>query len=293
MKEELVYLDGEILTIEHAKVSVLDHGYLYGDGIFETMRSYGGVIFKLDEHIQRLHRSAEAVFINISLSDDEIREELHNLLSLNNLKYAYLRMSVSRGAGGIGLSPKLCPKPTTLIIARQFRDYPEEYYREGVGIVSINTNAGLPDAVTPVAKTSNYLKNILGKIYAEDLAAFETVFINALGKVTECTVTNIFCVKNGKIVTSDESTGILPGITRATVIEIAGNAGIEVEEKEFGIDELKQSDECFITNTSVEIMPVTNIDGKKVGTGQVGEITGSLTEGFRKYADDYVGRFLK
>ncbi|MHB8844848.1 MAG: branched-chain-amino-acid transaminase [Nitrospirota bacterium] len=277
----LAYLNGHFVPTDEATVSVLDHGYLYGDGVYETMRSYGGKIFLLSRHLARLKQSAEAIALALPLPLEKIGEALQEALTVNKLREAYLRIQISRGPGEIGLDPALCPAPTMVILVKPFKDYPPALYEKGVKVAVVNTRRNHPLSLNPAIKSTNFLNNILAKIESLKAGAYEGIMLNWKGYVAEGTISNIFAVRKQTLYTPSLETGILDGITRDLVIRLAKLNKIEVDEKLLRPRELAKADECFITNTTVEIMPVTSIDGNAVGSGSPGPITKKLLTAYR------------
>ncbi|MBO8129136.1 MAG: branched-chain-amino-acid transaminase [Peptococcaceae bacterium] len=278
----VIYLNGEYVSEEQAVVSVFDHGYLYGDGVFEGIRAYHGRVFKLKEHIDRLYESAHSILLNIPLTREEMQEVVLETLRRNNLRDAYIRLVVSRGAGDLGLDPKKCPKPTVVCIAASIQLYPAELYEQGLEVVTVPTRRNLGEAVNPRIKSLNYLNNILAKIEAGLAGTMEAIMLNAEGYVAEATGDNIFLVKNGRLVTPPSYVGILEGITRNTVMELAREAGIPVEEKLFTRHDVYVADECFLTGTAAELIPVIKVDGRPIGSGKPGPVTWQLIRAFRE-----------
>ncbi len=278
----LVYLNGAFVPKEDAKISVFDHGFLYGDGIYETMRAYGGGFFLLPEHLKRLQRSADAVSLRLPLPLEKIAETLYEALRVNKLQDAYVRLHISRGPGEIGLDPALCPEPTMVITAKLFKDYPVEYYERGVSLAIVATRRNHPLALDPAIKATNFLNNILAKIESIRAGAYEGIMLNWEGLVAEGTICNIFHVKSGVLHTPHLKTGILDGVTRALVLDLAQKAGLSISETAVRPQDLLDADECFITNSTMEIMPVTQIDKKLIGSGKPGRITTLLHQGYKK-----------
>lgn len=279
-----IYIDGKWYPKEEAKVSVFDHGFLYGDGIFEGIRAYDGRVFRLSDHLDRLYASAKAIWLEIPISWKEMEEVVCETLRRNNLKDAYIRLVVSRGYGDLGLDPRKCPRPTVVCIADSITLYPAEVYNEGMKVISVSTRRNPPDTVPPQVKTLNYMTSILAKISAAVQGYPEVVMLNKEGYVCEGSGDNIFIVKKGKLITPAIHLGILPGITRNAVIDYARELGYQVEEGVFTLMDLYTADECFLTGTAAEIVPVVDVDGRKVGNGKPGEITWRLIEEFRSRA---------
>lgn len=277
----LVYLNGRFVPKEEATVSVFDHGFLYGDGIYETMRAYSGRFFHLDKHLDRLRRSADAISLKLPLPLEKVRGVLHEALTVNNIQDAYVRIQISRGPGEIGLDPALCPEPTTVVVAKYLKGYPPEYYEKGVSVAVVQTRRNHPLALDPAIKGTNFLNNILAKIESIKTGAYEGIMLNWEGFVAEGTISNIFMVKNGLLQTPHLRTGILEGVTRGLVLELARKENIAVKETVFTPRELLDAEECFITNSTIEIMPVTVIDGKKIGKGAPGPRTKVLMKSYK------------
>ena len=278
----LVYLNGHFIPREQALVSVFDHGFLYGDGIYETMRAYEGTIFLLKRHLARLKRSARAISLKLPLSLDGISDSLNESLRVNKLQNAYIRLHISRGPGEIGLDPALCSVPTMVIVSKPFHDYPTEYYSNGVSVAIVKTRRNHPLALDPAIKGTNFLNNILAKIEAIKAGAYEGIMLNWQGYVAEGTISNIFMVKKGVLYTPHFRMGILEGVTRDLVLRLAKRAKLAVRESGILPKELRTADECFITNTTMEIMPVTRIDKKAVGSGCPGPVTEVLLQAYKK-----------
>ena len=278
----LVYLDGHFVEKEQALISVFDHGFLYGDGIYETMRAYEGRLFLLKKHLARLKHSADAISMRLPLPLEKIGEALNESLIVNKLQDAYVRLHISRGPGDIGLDPVLCAAPTTVIIAKPFHDYPSVYYEQGVKVAMVKTRRNHPLALDPSIKGTNFLNNILAKIESLKAGAYEGIMLNWRGHVAEGTISNIFMMKRGVLYTPNIDTGILEGVTRDFVLRLAKRKRVPVKETAILPRSLLAADECFITNTTMEIMPVTTIDRKSVGDGRPGPITALLHQSYRK-----------
>ena len=278
----LVYLNGRFVAKEQARVSVFDHGFLYGDGIYETMRAYGGKFFLLKRHLSRLKHSADAISLKLPMRLDKIGDALNEALSINKLQEAYVRLHLSRGPGEIGLDPALCVAPTMVIVAKPFHDYPVACYEQGVSVAIVTTRRNHPLALPPSVKGTNFLNNILAKIEAIHAGAYEGIMLNWEGYVAEGTISNIFMVKKGVLYTPHLDTGILEGVTRDLVLRLAKRKKIPVREVMLRPKDLRASNECFITNTTMEIMPVTTIDEKKIGKGIPGPVTAALHQAYRK-----------
>lgn len=278
----LVYFDGELVPKEEAKVSVYDHGLLYGDGVFEGIRSYNGKVFRLEQHLDRLYNSAQAIALKIPLSQEEIKEAVLKTLRANKLRDAYIRLVVTRGIGDLGLDPRKCPKPTVFIITDKIKLYPEEFYRNGLEVIVTKTKRNIKEALNPEIKSLNYLNNILARIEVNRANMAEGIMTNIEGYVAEATADNVFIVKNKEVITPPTEMGALRGITRGAVLEIAESLGIRTNEKPFTVKELYEAVECFLTGTAAEVIPVVKVDGKDIGNGKPGEITLNLREEFKK-----------
>jgi branched-chain amino acid aminotransferase len=273
-----IFVDGKYYDERTAKVSVFDHGLLYGDGIFEGIRIYNGRVFKLKEHIDRLFDSAKGILLEIPMSHAELVEATVETCRNNKLRNGYIRLLVTRGIGNLGLNPRTCKKPSVIIIADKIQVYPQELYARGMDIVTVPTVRNLHSALNPAVKSLNYLNNIMAKIEANNAGVEEAVMLNAEGFVSECTADNLFIVRNGELFTPPLSAGALYGITRQTVIELAQAAGWKVSEPNLTRYDLFIADECFLTGTGAEIMPVVKIDGRVIGTGRPGKLTRALVE---------------
>jgi len=278
----MIYLNGKFVPEEEAKISVFDHGLLYGDGVFEGVRSYNGRIFKLTEHIKRLYDSAKAIMLEIPLESAELEKVVIQTVKINNLKDSYIRIVVTRGIGDLGLDPRKCKVPTVFVIASKIQLYPTSFYEKGLNIITVATRRNFPEAINPNIKSLNYLNNILAKIEANNAGAVEALILNQEGYVSECTGENIFIVKNNSLITPPTYAGVLEGITRNTIISIGKKINLEVKEINLTRYDLYISDECFLTGTAAEIIPVTYIDGRKIGTGKPGEITDKIKKEFKK-----------
>ena len=280
----LIYIDGKFLPKAEAKVSVFDHGLLYGDGVFEGIRSYNGRVFKLDEHLERLYDSAKSIMLQIPMSIETMKETVLETLRRNNLTEAYIRLVVTRGVGDLGLDPDKCPKPSIIIIADKIALYPQRFYEEGLEIVTVSVRRNYAEAINPRIKSLNYLNNILAKIEGKQSGAEEVLMLNADGYVVECSGDNIFWIKNERLVTPPVHMGILEGVTRNSVIDLAREAGMQVEERVFTRHDLYIADECFLTGTAAEVIPVVKIDQRPIGDGQPGRVTQKLIDAFRQFA---------
>ena len=278
-----IYIDGKFYKKEDAKVSVFDHGLLYGDGVFEGIRSYNRLVFKLKEHIDRLFESAKSIMLDIPLSKEQVIKAVIVTLKENKLNDAYIRLIVTRGEGDLGLDPRKCKgKATIIIIADKIALYPKELYREGLKIVTVPTIRNLPEALNPQIKSLNYLNNILAKIEAVNSGCDEAIMLDSLGYVAECTGDNIFIVKDKNLYTPPQCMGTLRGITRDAVIEVAKKLKIGVHEHVITRHEVYISDECFLTGTAAEIVPVVMVDGRIIGSGKPSKTTLRLMGKFRE-----------
>jgi len=279
----IIYLDGQYVEEENAKVSVFDHGLLYGDGVFEGIRAYHGFVFKLKEHIDRLYQGAHTIGLRINETPEEMAQVVVETCRRNNLTDAYIRLVVTRGKGDLGLDPNKCPKSTTFCIAATIKLYPEELYQKGMGVVTVATRRNISEACNPRVKSLNYLNNIYAKMEANLAGAGEGIMLNNEGYVAEATGDNVFYVKNGVLITPPIYAGLLEGVTRNCVMELARKRGIEVKETLFTRMDLYTADECFLTGTAAEVIPVVKYDGRVIGKGEPGEITKMLIEDYRNY----------
>jgi branched-chain amino acid aminotransferase len=280
-----IYLNRKLVPAKEAVVSVLDHGFLYGDGIYETMRVYDGVTFMLDEHLRRLYRSASLIGLTIPLDADSLKRSVYETLIANSLRNAFVRLTISRGYGPIGLDPDLCPEPTVVIITQEMKDYPKSFYEKGISLIIPETKRNFREAINPEIKSLNFLNNILAKIEAKKRGAYDAIMLNVYGKLSEGTISNVFFYKNGILCTPSLECGILDGITRSIVITIAKRDGLKVKEAEFIKEDLYLSEEVFITSTTLEVMPVSKVDDQKYA---VGNITKLLHQAYREEVNAYV-----
>ncbi|MFB3919146.1 D-alanine/D-glutamate or branched-chain amino acid aminotransferase [Candidatus Velamenicoccus archaeovorus] len=278
----LIYFNGKLVKKEDAKVSVFDHGLLYGDGVFEGIRSYDCLVFKLREHIDRLYASAQGISLKIPMQKREMEKAIVGTLKANKLKDAYIRVVVTRGEGDLGLDPRNCRHATVFIITDKIALYAAELYHKGLKIVTVPTRRNIPEALNPQIKSLNYLNNILGKIEAINAGVPEALMLDQNGFVTECTGDNIFMIKDDVLVTPPVSVGVLNGITRGAVLEVAAKAGLKTCERMVTRFELYVADEMFLTGTAAELIPVVMIDGRLIGAGNVGKHTSALIGVFKK-----------
>lgn len=277
-----IYIDGSFYPENEAKISVFDHGLLYGDGIFEGIRFYNGRVFRLDEHVARLFDSARALCLTIPVSREEMIEATLESIRQNNLRDGYVRLIVTRGVGNLGLSPERCPKATIIIIAATIALYPEELYRNGLKVITCGTRRTTPAALSPAVKSLNYLNNVLAKIEANHAGAGEGLMLNEQGYVAECTGDNVFVLKNGRLRTPPVTAGGLNGITRSVVFEIAEEFGIPLTEPELSRYDIYVADECFLTGTAAEIIAMVELDSRQIGDGRPGPVTQRFIERFRE-----------
>ena len=278
-----IYMNGKFVDKNKAKISIFDHGLLYGDGVFEGIRSYGRLVFKLKEHIARLYRSARAIRLKIAISEKEMIQAVIKTLRKNNLEDAYIRLVVTRGPGDLGLDPRKCKSGGVIfIITDKISLYPKKFYERGLKIVTAKTRRNLPQALDSRIKSLNYLNNILAKIDATDAGVEEAIMLTHDGFVAECTGDNIFIIDDNALITSPVEIGSLNGITRSAVIKIAKTKGIRFKESMLRPKNLYEADECFLTGTAAEIVPVVKIDKKLIGSGKPGPVTKLLLEEFRK-----------
>jgi branched-chain amino acid aminotransferase len=276
-----IYIDGKYFGERDAKISVFDHGLLYGDGIFEGIRAYNGRVFKLKEHVERLYCSAKSILLSIPLSPEEMIDAVVETCRRNKIRDGYIRLVVTRGPGTLGLNPNKCKNPSVIIIAGKIQLYPPELYQRGMAIVTVPTVRNLQNALNPAIKSLNYLNNILAKIEAANAGCEEAVMLNAQGFVAECTGDNLFIVKGGQLLTPPLSAGALYGITRSVVMEIAAESGLKVGEPNLSRHDLFNADECFLTGTGAELVPIVKIDGRTIGGGIPGPVTKRLVAQYR------------
>jgi len=277
-----VYINGQLLEKENAKISVYDHGLLYGDGVFEGMRSYEGKVFRLKQHLDRLWNSAKTIWLEIPISRDDMAKAVNDTLAANKIQDGYIRLVVTRGVGTLGLDPNRCSHPQVIIITDKIELYPEDFYRNGLEIVTASTMRNHPGALNPRIKSLNYLNNILAKIEGLKAGCIEALMLNHKGEVAEATGDNIFLVRGGTLQTPPLDAGILEGITRDAVIELARGAGIEVREMPLTRHDVYIADECFLTGSAAEVIPVVKIDSRMIGDGKPGPATRDLIARFRK-----------
>jgi branched-chain amino acid aminotransferase len=281
-----IYISGKFVAQEDAKISVFDHGLLYGDGVFEGLRAYNGKVFRLDEHITRLYESAKAIWLTIPISQDQMRDAVNESVRINAIKDGYIRLVITRGAGTLGLDPNRCSNPQVIIIADAISLYPAELYQNGLEIVTVSVQRMHPAALSPRIKSLNYLNNVLAKIEGLQAGCIEALMLNHKGEVAECTGDNIFIVRHGELWTPPLDAGILEGVTRDAVIEIAREAGIIVHESPLTKHDVYIAEECFLTGTAAEIISVVKVDNRTIGTGKPGPMTRDLEKRFKKLTQE-------
>lgn len=276
-----VYLNGQFVDEQNAKVSVFDHGFLFGDGIFEGLRSYAGVVFRLKAHVDRLWYSAKSLNFEIPMTKEEMIEAIKETIQRNNIDNGYVRVVVTRGIGTLGLDAHLCEHPQIVIIANRLKLYPPEVYANGLTLVTASTVRNNHNMLSPRVKSLNYLNNIMAKIEGHTAGCVEALMLNQKGEVAECTGDNIFFVKDGKLYTPPVDAGILEGVTRNTVLELARELGIETFEVPFTRHDLYTADESFLTGSAAEVVPVTRLDGRQIGSGKAGPVTLRILDRYR------------
>ncbi|NPV69072.1 MAG: branched-chain-amino-acid transaminase [Firmicutes bacterium] len=279
---KFIWLDGSLVPTDQAKVSVFDHGLLYGDGVFEGIRGYSGRVFKLTEHLDRLYENAHSIALEIPLTWKEMEKAVLDTVRANDLRDCYIRLVVTRGVGDLGLDPRKCQKATVFIIADTITLFPEELYTRGLAIVSVSTRRTAVDALNPRLKPLNYLNNVLAKLLGNLAGVPEVVMLSPEGYVVEGTGDNIFIVRRGRLITPPLHLGVLEGITRALIMDIGRSMGIPVAEEMFTLHDMYVAEECFLTGTAAEVIPVVNVDGRKIGRGTPGPITAGLIKAFRE-----------
>ncbi len=275
-----IYINGTFFDKENARVSVFDHGLLYGDGVFEGLRSYGGKIFRLQEHLERLWESAKAIYLKIPMTLEAMAAAVNESLQVNDIEDGYVRLVVTRGVGTLGLDPDQTSDPQVIIIADRITLYPDEFYTEGLKIITVSTVRNHPAALSPRIKSLNYLNNILAKVEGKQAGCIEALMLNHKGEVAECTGDNIFLVRQGELLTPPREAGILDGITRQAVCELANGSGIPVHQIPLTRHDVFVADECFLTGTAAEVIPVIEVDSRSIGDGRPGPVTRDLMERF-------------
>lgn len=281
-KESTIYIDGKFYPESEAKISVFDHGLLYGDGVFEGIRFYNGCVFRLEEHLQRLWDSARSICLDVPISRAEMTEALLESIRKNDMREGYIRLLLTRGVGNLGLNPAQCKKPSVIIIVAAIALYPKEMYEKGLSVVTCATRRTNPASLNPAVKSLNYLNNVMARIEANLAGADEALMLNDAGNVAECTADNVFVIKNGHIFTPPISAGALRGITRAVAFEIAAELGIRIKETDITRHDVFVADECFLTGTAAEVIPVIRADGRSIGTGKPGPISRRMIARFRE-----------
>ncbi len=275
-----IYINGEFYDKADAKISVYDHGLLYGDGVFEGIRSYGGKVFRLAEHLNRLWESAKAIWLEIPISREEMTKAIQDTLAVNNITDGYIRVVVTRGVGSLGLDPNRCSDPQVIVIADRISLYPEELYQKGLKIVTVSVMRNHAAALSPRIKSLNYLNNILAKIEGLQAGCIEALMLNHKGEVAECTGDNIFLIRKGRLLTPPQEAGILEGITRDVVMDLAREIGVAVLEVPLTKHDIYIADECFLTGSAAEVVPVVTVDCRTIGDGAPGPITRELMSRF-------------
>ena len=277
-----IYIDGALVPESQAKISVFDHGLLYGDGVFEGIRFYNGRVFRLEQHIRRLYDCARAILLNVPIPPAEMTRAVCETVKANGLRDGYIRLVLTRGVGPMGLSPYKCPKASVIIIAATISLYPEEAYRNGLTMATVATRRPSHDILSPQVKSLNYLNNVMAKVEAIQAGAEEGLMLNDLGLVAECTGDNIFIVRDGVISTPPLTAGALDGITRGVVFDIANELGIPIRERDFSRHDVYTADECFLTGTAAEVIAAVKLDQRLIGTGKPGAITNRIIARFRE-----------
>jgi branched-chain amino acid aminotransferase len=278
-----VWIDGEFVDKDQAKISVYDHGLLYGDGVFEGIRLYGGKVFEADAHIRRLYDSAKAIRLNIPITPQQMLAAIEQTAKANNLTDCYVRALVTRGVGYLGLNPNKCTNPSVIVITDFIELYSKEMYEKGIPVITASVIRNHPSALSPRVKSLNYLNNILARIEAADAGVPEAIMLNHEGNVAECTGDNIFIVQRGQVLTPTTADGILEGVTRDVILRLCAKLNIPAAEKTIQRHDLYIADECFLTGTGAEVIPVTKIDGRTIGDGVAGATTRRLLDAFHKY----------
>lgn len=281
-----IWFNGKLVPADQARVSVYDHGLLYGDGVFEGIRAYNGKVFKMGTHLRRLFESAHAIRLNMDYTAGQLEQGIRDTLAANGRRDAYIRLCVTRGVGALGLNPFTCHHATTFIIVDSISLYPDQLYRDGMSVITASTIRNHPAALSPRIKSMNYLNNILAKIEAIDAGVPEAIMLNHLGFVAECTGDNLFIVRNGCLMSPPLHAGALEGVTMNAVIVLARQAGLKVSQNDLTRHDLYTADEMFLTGTAAEIIAVTQVDGRKIGTGEVGPVTRQLTAAFHELLKD-------
>src|SRR4051812_10885828 len=278
-----IWIDGKLVDKAEAKISVYDHGLLYGDGVFEGIRVYSGKIFECEAHLDRPGNSAKAIRLQIPISRDEITKAMYETVKANNFTDCYIRLVVTRGVGDLGLNPQKCSKPSVFIISDLIAVYPKELYEKGIAVITASVIRNHPNALSPRVKSLNYLNNILARIEANDAGVPEAIMLNHEGNVAECTADNLFIVREGVVYTPTTHDGILEGVTRKVIIELCAQLGIPLVEKTLQRHDLYIAEEMFLSGTGAEVIAVTKIDGRTIGAGEAGPLTRRVMEAFHKH----------
>ena len=279
-----IYIDGELLDEADAKISVFDHGLLYGDGVFEGIRMYNGRVFRLEEHVDRLYDSARVILLDIGIDKQAMTDAVLETVRANGLREGYVRLVVTRGVGSLGLNPFQCPKASVIVIAANITLYAPEKYQNGLKVVTCSTRRPTPASLSPAVKSLNYLNNVMAKVEAIHADADEGLMLNEQGYVAECTGDNLFLIRDGCITTPPVSSGSLPGITWKVIFDIAAEKGVPIEEKQMTRYEIYTADEAFLTGTAAEVIPMVSLDRRDIGDGKPGKITGEFIARFREIA---------
>jgi branched-chain amino acid aminotransferase len=282
VKESRIYIDGKFYSEADAKVSVFDHGLLYGDGVFEGIRFYNGRVFRLEEHLARLWDSARSICLEVPMTMHDMTEALLETIRQNDLRDGYIRLLLTRGVGNLGLNPVQCKHPSVIIIAATIALYPADMYKKGLTVITCATRRTNPGALNPAVKSLNYLNNVMARIEANLAGADEALMLNDQGNVAECTADNIFLIKHGQVFTPPITAGALRGITRAVVFEIAAELGVKITEADITRHDVFIADECFLTGTAAEVIPVIKADGRVIGDGKPGSISTRMIARFRE-----------
>jgi len=288
-KEVKVWIDGKLLDKRDANISVYDHGLLYGDGVFEGIRVYHGRVFEFDAHLDRLYDSAKAIRLTIPLAREQVAAAVEETVKANGFRDCYVRLIVTRGVGYLGINPNKCEKPSVIVIADHISMYPKEMYESGMAVIAATVIRNHPNALSPRIKSLNYLNNVLARIEANDAGVPEAIMLNGEGNVAECTGDNIFIVRRAQLQTPTTHDGILEGVTRKVIMDLAARLHIPCVEKSLQRHDLYVADECFLTGTAAEVIPVTKIDGRPIGDGKPGPLTRQLIEAFHRHVKEVAG----